>query len=502
MKLLLVLCLLFISSSTWALSGKEIWMNSNTKTRVLLLEEYKAFFQKQTEEAAPTYSDFEDKITFFQFNFISNAWADSQLNCIYAGWPSQRVGGFCSSPMRNNPEYEKGSCSSNQLQCQPLFFGKGLCVPVSTKSERNLAFSNCNKKFEGTKKTPEDVVHELRDQGLEPKLFELMDFAEKICKEGAQAKTPMCRRLESVIDSLRAFAKKADVPPIKKEDPVVEVTVEGVRVTDEKVKKDIVKSVEVTQKVVEKVAERKLALVAEDCPPEEAIAFERNVPRPLDFDFVTTRQGKDPSWSDRFISDKKEGLRYTGFKLTNVGENKIAGTPIKSGERVQRDWDFVTRDSSKRETYLWITDDTGSGKLSHLMESVIVILPRKMKPKTEIVDEDLHVTLTTGEKVIYDKKTREVKGGVFKEGPVGLRTNHFKRSIAAVTYTGKGISIRVDRRGADPRLSGMAEITQDGKICKLSAKELWNHEEFKFANDEELVEFLNKKCGKKFKLPN
>lgn len=502
MKLLLVLCLLFISSSTWALSGKEIWMNSNTKTRVLLLEEYKAFFLQHTEFAAPTYSDFEKKVTFLKFNFISEAWADGQLNCIYAGWPSQRVGGFCSSPMRNNPEYEKGSCNSNQLQCQPLLFGNGLCVPVGTKSERNLAFSNCNKKFEGTKKTPEDVVHELREQGLEPKLFELMDFAEKICKEGAQAKTPMCRRLESVIDSLRAFAKKAEVPPFKKEDPEVEVTVEGVKVTDEKVKKEIVKSVEVTQKVVEKVAERKLAVVAEDCPPEEAIPFERKVPRPLDFDFITGRQGKDPSWTDRYVSDKKDGLRYTGFKLTNVGENKIAGKPVKANERVQREWEFVTRDSSKRETYLWVTDDAGSGRLSHLMESVIVIIPRKMKPTTEIVDEDLHVTLTTGEKVIYNKETREVKGGVFKEAPVDLNPNHYNRKFAPVTYTGKGISIRTDQRGSDPRLLGKAKITQDGNVCELSVKELWNHTDFKFADDEELVEFLNKKCGKKFKLPD
>ncbi len=500
MKLLLVLGLILVSSSTWALSGKEIWTHSNMKTRVLLLEEYKAFFQEQTKEASPHYSDFEEKVSI-KFRFISEAWADSVLNCIYAGWPSQRVGGLCSSPMRNNPEYEKGSCNNNQLQCQPLLFGKGLCVPVGTKSERSLAFSNCSKKFEGSKKTPEDIVLELREQGLEPKLFELMNFAEQICKEGTQAKTPMCRRLESTIESLRAFAKKAETPVIKKEAP--EVIVEGVKITDEEVKEEIVKSVEVAQQVVEKVAERKLAVVAtEDCPPEEAIPFERKVPRPLNFDFITSRQGKDSSWTDRYVSDKKEGLRYTGFKLTNVGENKIAGKPLKPSERVQREWDFVTQDSSKRETYLWVTDDAGSGKLSQLMESVIVIIPRKMKPTTEIVNEDLHVTLTTGEKVIFNKETREIKGGVFKEAPVDLNPNHHNRKFAPVSYTGKGISIRTNQRGSDPRLLGKAQITQAGNICELSVKELWNHTDFKFADDEELVEFLNKKCGKKFKLLN
>lgn len=494
MKTWLILCLAFLTSSTWAFSGKDIWLQSNTKARAHLLQEYKAFYQQLSEEEGKYYQELLEKHSLFSF-LISEAWASPEPNCIYAGWPSQRVGKFCSSPMRQNPEYEKGSCSDSQLQCQPLLFGKGLCVPVSTRSQRQLAFSNCNKKFEASKKKPEEVVAEIRTQGKEAELFELMDFAEKICKVGAQAKTPMCRRLEASIQSLRAFAEKAEEIP-KETGP--SVTVEGEKVTDLVVKSEIVKSVEVASKVVE----RKIAVVkVEDCPPEEGTPFERDIPRPLDFDFVTSREGQDPAWENKFIADKKDGLRYTGFELSNVGPNDIAGTPLDPQERVVREWEFVSFDSSKRETYLWVTDDAGSGRLSQLMESVILIIPRKMKPKAEIVDDDVHVTLTTGEKIVYDRNTRKVKGGVFTERAVDLNPNRFNRKFAPVNYTGKGISIRINRRGEDPRLAkGHAEVTQNGITCKVAIQELWNDTDFKFSDDSKLVEFLNRKCGKKFKI--
>lgn len=124
-----------------------------------------------------------------------------------------------------------------------------------------------------------------------------------------------------------------------------------------------------------------------------------------------------------------------------------------------------------------------------------------MKPKAEIVDDDVHVTLTTGEKIVYDRNTRKVKGGVFTERAVDLNPNRFNRKFAPVNYTGKGISIRINRRGEDPRLAkGHAEVTQNGMTCKVAIQELWNDTDFKFSDDSKLVEFLNRKCGKKFKI--
>ena len=131
----------------------------------------------------------------------------------------------------------------------------------------------------------------------------------------------------------------------------------------------------------------------------------------------------------------------------------------------------------------------------------MVIIPRKMKPAIIEKGNDLHVTLTTGEKVIYDKKTRQIKAGALKEGKVDLTPDRFKRKPPAVSYTGSGISIRVDVRGSDPRLiKGNAVITQNGKSCQVKASELWNQEDFRYDDDSKLVEFLNRKCRQKFSL--
>jgi hypothetical protein len=241
-----------------------------------------------------------------------------------------------------------------------------------------------------------------------------------------------------------------------------------------------------------------------DCEVEpNGTPFDREVPREIIFDYVTSKTGSDPSWEDNFIKDKsEEDLRYKGFTITNAGPNSIAGEPIDPREKVVREWSFVSEDNSKRETYLWITDDSGSGYLSGLMESVILIIPRKMKPSVIAVNDEIHVTLTTGEKVIYDKNSKIIKAGVLTEGKVDVNPNRFERKFAPVKYSGTGISIRVDKRGEDPRLiSGNAIISQNGKTCQVPARELWDTKaDFKYQDDKRLLDFLNTKCAKKFNL--
>jgi hypothetical protein len=235
---------------------------------------------------------------------------------------------------------------------------------------------------------------------------------------------------------------------------------------------------------------------------DEDTGFDRDEPCKLDFDFTTAREGKDPAWSNTFVSDKKEGLRPTGFLFKNVGPNAIVGSPIDPKEESRRDWKFVTEDNSKRETYLWITDDAGSGFLSQMMETIVMILPRKMKPSIIAVDDELHITLPTGELVVFNKKDRLVKSGVFQEGLLDINPDRFKRKFAPLTYTGTGITIRIDKRGDDPRLTApKAVVSQNGATCEIATKELWNSEaNFKFISDEKLLELLNKKCNKKFSL--
>lgn len=495
---IIALLLGLMTFSAFAMTGREAWIHSNTRGRVKVLEAYKEFFKNFNSELAPL-----NETTRMNFSFFQDAWA-SNMDCIYAGWPSKRVNNLCSSPERNNPDYKNQNCQSGQMQCQPLLFGKGLCVSVASKSERNLAFTNCNKK---QTKSAEEIVREIKGDGKEGQLLELLDFADNICKTGQQAGTGMCKRLLAVTDSLRAFKPEGSVTVKPTPDSTTDRnggTSDGTTPTrttpPQDTNPEVVRAVDAVEngnKAVSRVNN------PEDCEPEtEGTPFDREEPRPVNFDYVTSRRGADPAWDDTFIADKEDGLRPTGFEFRNVGPNSIAGNPIDPSQKTERQWRFVSEDGSRRETYLWITDDAGSGYLSQLMDSVILIVPRKMKPSVTAVGDELHVTLTTGEKVIYDKATRLVKGGVLSEGKVDLNPDRFKRKFAPISYSGTGISIRVDKRGEDPRLiPGNATVTQNGKTCQVPARELWNtNADFRYADDRNLVNFLNRKCGNKFSL--
>lgn len=485
MKMLIVLT--FLSFSAFGMSGRDAWKYSNMHGKVKVLNAYKTFFSSLNTELSPL-----NETTRFHFSIIEKAWA-ADMDCLYAGWPSKRVNNLCSSPQRNNPDYKNENCKSGEMQCQPLLFGKGLCVSVASKKQRNMAFTNCDKK---QSKSPEEVVREIKADGKEGQLLELLDLADNICKEGKQAGTGMCTRLLAATEELRHFKPEASLETEDK--PSDNKSKVPTIIVDEtpSVVVNAVEKVNVVNNTISRVNNQ------EDCVPEnEGTPFDREEPRPIVFDYVTSKAGPDPAWELDYIADKTDGLRPTGFSFRNIGPNEVAGSPIDPNEKTERQWKFVNDDGSRRETYIWVTDDAGSGYLSQLMESVILIVPRKMKPSVEAVGDELHVTLTTGEKVIYDKATRLIKGGVLKEGKVDLNPDRFKRKFAPISYSGTGISIRVDKRGEDPRLiPGNAVITQNGKTCQVPAKQLWNETDFRFADDKGLVDFLNSKCKSKFSL--
>ncbi len=153
-------------------------------------------------------SEFEvtESQRFFQENFflIEKAWAQSE-ECFFAGWPSiiKKVGDkkFCTSPLNAKLNYQNGNCQSGELQCQPLLFGKNVCVAFSTPLDKSLAFSKCENKFKKENKNY-DFLRNLSAQEAND-LQNLSVLAHKVCEEGSigiQKGSGMCKKLMEKFD--------------------------------------------------------------------------------------------------------------------------------------------------------------------------------------------------------------------------------------------------------------------------------------------------------------
>ena len=171
-----------------------------------------------------------------KFSFIEEAWADSPYNCFFAGWPStiKIIKGkkYCTSPKTSNQEYQNGSCTKNELQCQPYLFGEALCVSFQTKTDKQTAMSRCEDKFQKEKNGNYDYLKELNQDEIND-LLELTYLAGDVCERGRQKESNMCRiLLKKIPDAIKSiqkawpesFKKKASnrtVRPIKPSKDVV-----------------------------------------------------------------------------------------------------------------------------------------------------------------------------------------------------------------------------------------------------------------------------------------
>jgi hypothetical protein len=134
----------------------------------------------------------------------------------------------------------------------------------------------------------------------------------------------------------------------------------------------------------------------------------------------------------------------------------------------------------------------------------------------------MHVTLPNGEKMIFDKDSKEIIGGVFQEGAIDTTADRMKRQYSDLKYNGRGVVLRVNSRGQSPQLGefekekidmefgnrGSAEVLitngTTGQKCRRPKTDFWDAIdvapiEFKFATDEEFEIYLQNKCG--FGLP-
>lgn len=201
-----------------------------------------------------------------------------------------------------------------------------------------------------------------------------------------------------------------------------------------------------------------------------------------------------------------------GFAIENLGDNQIVNDKkYKNGQRI---FNFDYLEHARQNIALEV-DDATSSSLSQGQHSIFVFFPRKNLPVVEQLSGTIDVTLPTGEKMIFQKNSKEIVDGVFKEGPLDRKT------FPDLRYQGKGVVLRANGRGQSPQfeqsgekidmefgLKGTSEALiingSTGEKCRRPKTDFWealdvSPIEFKFATDEEFDAYLKKNCN--FGLP-
>lgn len=202
--------------------------------RAELIQAYKDFFQAIDEEQPET--QVETVRLFLRFNLISSAYADGPYNCVYSGWPSQKINGRCTNPARTNSSYSSfaSNCTGQSIVCQPMLFGVPvLCASTATQAKRNSSFAQCESQAKSQGRTNEVVAQGLADASMAAAADELFQTVDRICTTGFQSKTGMCRNLEKRVADIRsevptpvstATASATTAPKQTDEEPVQPVT--------------------------------------------------------------------------------------------------------------------------------------------------------------------------------------------------------------------------------------------------------------------------------------
>ncbi len=211
--------------------------------------------------------------------------------------------------------------------------------------------------------------------------------------------------------------------------------------------------------------------------------------------------------------------QIVGFEFSNRGGNGILPPryDILKNLLFTRDFQFRFDDRARQDIQLFISDWAPSRdkqfRLSGLMNSIFHFFPRNYLPAIVGSGARYVVTLPTGEQVEFDAKTREILGGVFSETAVDLNPDRAARKFPGVNYVGKGVVVRANARGTDPRMGNTATITTGTPAtdcekgiacsqCQVPSKELWHQNgavRFKFSTDQEFDRYLLSRCG--FGLP-
>jgi hypothetical protein len=466
MRFMLFFICAAICGSVYAGQGREAWKLETQRGRLVLLKEYRTWIGQY--EALK-----KDAVVKQQWSLFTQAWAEEVMDCIFAGWPSRRINGSCRSPSAiEGSKYTQGSCSAQEMQCQPLLFGEGVCAPISSREEKQSVFSSCNRKFQKSEKSLNDVLAEVKSKNQEQELLTLFDFVDRICTEGAQKTTGMCRRLEQVASSL-----KASRAPGSSEIEVDTSVVARLSVIND--------------------AARAAGHAPVDCDPSQGV-------RMAVHDSASQFSRNSVSLPNFVRERSREVACIGGTQGYNTHtycagdtEKTSAGFSFRHGDGPFRDIQFVSTDGSRDGTHLYFHD--GISELdSHNGKSMMFLLPRLGLPQAVENGSEVSITLTTGEEVVMDKDTGMIIRGALQEGPFSTIMDRFLRPPPNVSYTGRGISIRVDHRFDYPTAPGgdaTAEVRQGDRVCQVPRARLWDADGRLLAEtDAQMVNVLNTAC--------
>lgn len=171
--------------------------------KIKIIEAYREFFRQMPTDKL---SEAEKVSWLRSLVLIGMAQADGNFDCFYAGWPSKKVNGKCTNPSRGNPAYpaQAQACGAQQLLCQPVLFGPGLCAEIGTQTQRNSAYNQCESQFRSSGRSLESVAQTLSEGELAQAANDVFGSVESICRSGFQANTSMCSKLSARVAAIRA----------------------------------------------------------------------------------------------------------------------------------------------------------------------------------------------------------------------------------------------------------------------------------------------------------
>jgi hypothetical protein len=244
--------------------------------------------------------------------------------------------------------------------------------------------------------------------------------------------------------------------------------------------------------------------------PEKELASPK-----LNYDTVVLARASDATSHAGWQYRKNRQGQIVGFEFSNRGGNRILPHRYDAVKNLlfTRDFQFHFDDRARQDIYLFLSDWAPSQdkqfRLSEIMNSIMLFFPRHYLPAIRSSGTRYIITLPTGEQVEFHAATREVLGGVFAETGVDLNPDKRARKFPGIDYVGKGLIIRADSRGTDPRIRNNATISIGAPLadcekgsgcgrCQVPSQELWHQNgpvRFKFSTDHGFDRYLLSRCG-------